>query len=81
MGTTFCSIHIYSKEPVTLKDFSFQSFSQGWQTLLIEDDDFLASSECTAFSINKITDIKNAYTDRFKTDLCRLLSFWVGSVC
>lgn len=40
MGTTFCSIHIYSTEPVTHPDFRFQSFSPGWQTYMPECDDF-----------------------------------------
>ncbi len=39
MGTTFSSIHIYSTEPVALKNFTFRCFSKGWQTLWAEDED------------------------------------------
>lgn len=40
MGRTYCSIHVWSTEPVANGDFHFQSFSSGWQTYLPECDDF-----------------------------------------
>lgn len=55
MGTTFSSIHIYSTESVTLRNCSFQCFSQGWHTFLTGDDDFSdpEASQKAAKSISK----------------------------
>lgn len=70
MGTTFCSIHIYSAEPVTFRNFRFQCFSQGWQTFLIEDEAF-SSPEATlkiAKNISKSVDAPVLWFYEFDSD-------------
>ena len=38
MGTTFCSIHIYSSHPIASDKYRFHCFSPGWHTYLFEKD-------------------------------------------
>lgn len=80
MGTTFCSIHIYSKGPVTLKNFVFQSFSQGWQTLLIEDDNFSdpEAAQKIAKKISKSVDAPVLWFYEFDDDYLYLKLYLYG---
>ena len=34
MGTTFGSVHIYTSVSVSIDSYAFESFSEGWQTLM-----------------------------------------------
>lgn len=38
MGVTISSIHVYSKDEISLPDLKFVSFSQNWYTLIAEQD-------------------------------------------
>ena len=35
MGTTFCSIHVYTAETVSSGQFRFQSYSENWHTCVL----------------------------------------------
>ena len=59
MGTTFCSIHVYSADPVVYRDYRFCSFSHGWQTYMPEDEGFLDPEQTQKFA-RKISEAVNA---------------------
>ncbi len=40
MGTTFCSIHVYTMKSVAVENLQFKCLSHGWQTYLPQSEDF-----------------------------------------
>ena len=80
MGTTFCSIHIYSTESVDLKNYSFRCFSPGWQTLLMEDKGFSdpEDTQKLARKISKSIDAPVLWFFEFDSDSLQLKIYLQG---
>ena len=80
MGTTFCSIHVYSPKFLDLKNYSFRSFSPGWQTLMLEDEGFSDPEDTMnlARTISKSTDAPVLWFFEFDSDALELRFFLRG---
>ena len=88
MGTTFCSIHIYSDVPPQGQEGAFRCLSPGWQTWVdpCEDSNDPLKTQRTARRISKLTDGPVLWFYEFhEAVLCmkfyvggRQVAFWSG---